>query len=185
MDSKLFRLPTLPNLVESVRSARPIDIVETARRQEGSAPDNRFPGWPSQMEDGRLVTDYQPHCANNIPAGKQFPTKAFMQKNTDSIIEMSRRISAKQMGANFQFDSSVVPGLKEEFSCSRSVCKREIIGDEGSIGIARRREPVPELFGTYTIPYNNSPPPKVTYTTRYEGGRNSLRGSGVNILPLV
>ena len=176
MDSKLFRLPTSPNLVESIRSARPVDVVEAARGQEQPAPDSRFPGWPAVVEDGRLVTDYRAQCMNNIPAGKQFPTKAFMQKNAESIIGMSRRISAKRMGANFRFDETVVPDLKEEVACTRSACTREVTGGEGSIGTGRRQEPVPELFGTYTVPYTTPPPAKVIYTTNYEGGRNSLRG---------
>lgn len=151
------------------------------------------------MADGRLVTDYEPHCANNIPAGMQFPTKAFMQKRADEIIGLSRRLSAKRMGADYMLDSSVVPGLAEIVSCTRSECTRtrtENIdsSDAGTnmwggapIGTGRR-ETVPELFGTYTIPYTIAPTPRTGYTTRYEGGRNSLRGSdpnGVFPAPLI
>ena len=198
MDPKLFRLPTNPNFYESIQSARPVDIKQIARGQARPAPDSRFPGSPAQMEDGRLVTDYEPHCANNIPAGQQFPTKAFMQKRGDEIIAMSRRLSAKRMGADIMFDTSVVPPLANIVSCTRSECK--VVRNIGSehdgtnpwggapIGTGRH-EPVPELFGTYTIPSTMAPAHANTgYTTRYEGGRNSLRGATpqeVHPAPLV
>lgn len=174
MDSKLFRLPTSPNLFESIESARPVNVKDIARGQVRPAPNSRFPGYPAPMEDGRLVTDYSSHCSQNIPAGRQFPTKAFMQKRADEIIGLSRRISAKRMGADFMFDSSVVPPLVGIVSCTRSECSR-VSGEPGGIGTGRH-EPVPELFGTYTIPYTEPPPMRISYTSRYEGGRNSVRG---------
>jgi hypothetical protein len=185
MDPKLFRLPTSPNYYEH-DAAAPITIGRLAKGQALPAADSRFPGYPAQMEDGRLVTNYEPRCVDNIPAGQQFPTKRFMQRNGDSLIEMSRRISAKRMGADFMFDTTVVPPLAEVVSCTRSACKRTAnygSPDEGAnpyggapIGTGRH-EPVPELFGTYTVPYSTPPPPKIKYTTQYEGGRNSLRGA--------
>ena len=185
MDSKLFRLPTSPNYYE-YGTAAPVTIGRIAKSQSLSAPNSRFPGYPAQMEDGRMVTRYESHCVDNIPAGQQFPTKRFMQRKGDKIIEMSRRISAKRMGADFMFDTTVVPPLAEIVSCTRSACKQMAnkgLNHEGAnpyegapIGTGRH-EPVPELFGTYTIPYSNPPPPKITYTTKYEGGRNSLRGA--------
>ena len=185
MDPKLFRLPTNPNFYAPIQSARPVDVIGAARSAASSpAPDSRFPGWPGKMEDGRLVTDYQPHCANNIPVGQQFPTKAFMQKKADEIIGLSRRLSAKRMGADFMFDTTVVPPLATVVSCTRSECKVVNTRENGSspLGAAPigtgRHETVPELFGTYTIPYTTAPKPKVVFTTRYEGGRNSLRGAG-------
>jgi hypothetical protein len=174
MDSKLFRLPTGPNFYESIQSARPVDVTEIARGQIRPASDSRFPGYPAQMEDGRMVTDYSSHCSQNVPVGKQFPTKAFMQKRAEEIIGLSRRISAKRMGADFMFDSSVVPPFAGTVSCTRSECSREA-GPAGGIGTGRH-EPVPELFGTYTIPYTEPPAARVSYTARYEGGRNSIRG---------
>jgi hypothetical protein len=185
MDAKLFRLPTTPNYYPQA----PVKIKDAAKAQTVPAPNSRFPGYPAPMEDGRLITDYEPHCANNIPAGQQFPTKQFMQRNGEDLIAMSRRLSAKRMGADFMFDTTVVPPLAEVVSCSRSACQRtQNYSDEGGanpygggvpIGTGRH-EPVPELFGTYTIPYTTPFPPKIQYTTRYEGGRNSLRGARPN-----
>jgi DNA-binding transcriptional MocR family regulator len=102
MDSKLFRLPTSPNYYGPLESAPPVDVREIAANQQAPAPDSRFPGWAAPMSDGRLVTNYDPHCASNIPAGKQFPTKAWMQKNSDSIIELSRKAIAKVLNCNAQ-----------------------------------------------------------------------------------
>lgn len=195
MDPKLFRLPTLPNYYAQSEGP-PVKLRDTAKGQTVPAPNSRFPGYPAQMEDGRLITDYEPHCANNVPAGQQFPTKRFMQNNGEDLIEMSRRLSAKRMGADFMFDTTVVPPLAEVVSCTRSVCKRtpQYESESGGnpyggapIGTGRH-EPVPELFGTYTIPYTTPPQPKIQYTTRYEGGRNSLRGATPNSVfppPLV
>jgi len=196
MDPKLFRLPTLPNYYEP--SPPPQKLREAARAQTLPAPNSRFPGYPAPMEDARLVTDYEPRCASNIPAGQQFPTKRFMQHNGEGMMEMSRRLSAKRMGADFMFDTTVVPPLAEVVSCTRSACKRSPNYEAGvgaganpyegaPIGTGRH-EPVPELFGTYTVPYTTPFPPKIQYTRTYEGGRNSLRGarpSGVHPPPLI
>jgi hypothetical protein len=196
MDPKLFRLPTLPNYYAD--APPPQKIKDAARAQTLPAPNSRFPGYPAPMEDARLVTDYEPRCASNIPTGQQFPTKKFMQHNGQNMIEMSRRLSAKRMGADFMFDTTVVPPLAEVVSCTRSACERRsttaINPNAGAnpfggapIGTGRH-ETVPELFGTYTIPYTTPVRPKVQFTTSYEGGRNSLRGArptGVYPPPLI
>lgn len=185
MDPKLFRLPTKPNFLGG-KSGPPINIRDIARNQTVPAPNSRFPGYPAQMEDGRLVTDYEPHCANNVPSGQQIPTTLFMQRNGEEIIGLSRRLSAKRMGMDFMLDPSVVPPLAQIVSCTKSECKRtpnygskeDGANPFGGAPIGSgRRETVPELFGTFSIPYSSPPPSNTGYTTRYEGGRNSLRGS--------
>jgi|UniRef100_A0A6C0K7H3 hypothetical protein len=191
MDPKLFRLPTLPNYYVQSELA-PVKARDVAIAQTQPAPNNRFQGYPASMEDARLITDYEPRCANNIPAGQQFPTKRFMQHSGEELITMSRRLSAKRMGADFMFDRTVVPPLAEIVSCSRSACRRNQKGESESganpyggapIGTGRH-EAVPELFGTYTIPYTTPFPPKIQYTTQYQGGRNSLRGATpLNVYP--
>lgn len=89
MDAKLFRLPTTPNYYESLQSTPPAPIRDV-RNGLLPAPDNRYEGWAGPMSDGRLVTDYAPQSSKNIPAGQQFPTKAWMQKHGTEIIEHSR-----------------------------------------------------------------------------------------------
>ena len=176
MDSKLFRLPTSPNFI---RQQQPVDVRTIAANQSIPAPDSRFPGWPAPMADARLVTNYQPHCQSNIPAGRQYPTVRWMQRNGEQIIDMNRRISAKRMGAMYPLDPTVVPPPTDVFSCSKSECARKSTGLPGGIG-TERREPVPDLFGTYMIAYSSpgdAVATKTWLTHNYEGGRNSLRGA--------
>jgi hypothetical protein len=179
MDSKLFRLATGPNFNGPVQNARPVDIRTVARSQTVPAPDSRFPGWPAPMADGRMVTNYQPHCENNIPAGKQYPTVRWMQRNGESIIDANRTMSALQMGAEHGLDPTVVPPPSDVVRCTRSACERSSTGTPGGIGL-ERRETVPELFGTYMVPLVPLVPSDRVWnsklTGRYEGGRNSLRG---------
>ena len=176
MDSKLFRLPTTPNLYGSLQSARPVDIRTIATNQTIPAPDSRFPGWPAPMADARLVTNYQPHCQNNIPTGKQYPTVRWMQHNGEGIIDANRAIAGKHMGGHYGLDPTVVPPPSDVVTCTRSVCDRNSTGAAGGIG-TERRETVPELFGTYTLPHSPRLPSNTDHTSRYEGGRNSLRGA--------
>ena len=179
MDAKLFRLPTSPNYYKPIQSNTPVDVREVAKRQQIPAPDPRFPGWAGQMEDGRLVTNYDPHCASNIPAGRQFPTKEWMQKNAEDIIMVSRKRSAEITGAIFPFDESVVPPPAMKVKCKPSGCTRVATEAVGGIGMEREGADAPDLFGTYD-PTGFLPakahPARTALTTRYEGGRNSLRG---------
>jgi hypothetical protein len=172
MDSQMFRLPSAPNLY---RPTAPVDIRTMAKNQSVAAPNSRYPGWPAPMSDARLVTDYSPHCSHNIPAGRQFPTKVWMQKNTDAIIQSARIQTAYSMGGVHLYASNVVPPPTEVASCSRSECSRSATGAPGGIGL-ERREPVPELFGTYSLPFT----PEVgqagqMLTQVEEGGRNTRR----------
>ena len=172
MDSKMFRLPTSPDFYRSATTA-PVDIRKKSRTVP--AQDSRFPGWPAPMSDARLVTDYMPHCSKNVPAGKQFHTKAWMQKNADDIIDFARKRSAESMGGMYTYDSSVVPKPLGVVKCSRSECSRESTETPGGIGI-ERHDGVPELFGTYSIQSMESPKGRTSYTVTSEGGRNSKRG---------
>jgi len=179
MDAKLFRLPTKPNLYSAVESARPVDVRELGQSQQFPAPDNRFPGWAGAMSDGRLVTRYDPHCSQNIPAGKQFPTKAWMQRNADSIIAVSRKRTAELTGSIFPFDKSVEPPPVATVTCTPSGCVRKATDAPGGIGDERLGMTTPELFGTYEANPLLPPHagiPRVAVTTVYEGGRNTPRG---------
>ena len=125
MDSKMFRLPTSPNIV---RQKQPVDVRKIATNQNIPAPDSRFPGWPAPMAD----------------------------------------------------DPTVVPPPTDIFSCTKSECRRATTGLPGGIG-TERKESVPDLFGTYNIPYITPAEPVTYRTSRFEGGRNSLRGAAALI----
>ena len=178
MDSKFFRLPTKPNLVGPVQHAAPVDIREFSERQEFPAPDSRYKGWPGPMSDARVVTDYAPHCQSNIPTGSQFPTKVWMQKHGDKILEFSRRQSGLRMGSFLPYDNSVVPPPALKVVCKPGECMRFVTNAPGGIGMEREGAACPELFGTFERDTRGAPrQPRNEYlTSRFEGGRNSPRG---------
>jgi hypothetical protein len=176
MDSKLFRLPTSPDLFKDVQQARPADIGRIGKSQQLPAPDIRFPGWAGPMADARLVTDYSSHCSGNIPTGRQYATKQWMQKNAVDIITLSRQRQANYTGAIYPFDTSVEPPPVAELTCQPDSCKMVYTRIPGGIGVARH-DVVPDLFGTFQEISPTLPPrPRVAYTTEYEGGRNTPRG---------
>jgi hypothetical protein len=171
MDSKMFRLPTAPNFY---RGGVPVDVRARNKHQSAATPNSRFPGWPAPMSDGRLVTDYSAHCESNIPAGSQFATKGWMQKNTDEIIQFSRKRVASSLGGSHPYDSTVPPPT-EIVKCSKSECGRTEVGLPGGFG-TERREPLNfELFGTYTLPQFPAPKRNIGLTAMEEGGRNTRR----------
>lgn len=130
------------------------------------------------MEDGRLVTSYKNHCSQNIPTGSQFATKEFMTRNAEDIIKVTRDRSAKQNGAIYGLDESVVPPPASLVTCSRSECSRTPTNKEGGIGVERAPQDLPELFGTWDPRITTvSPKPNTAVTSRYEGGRNTPRGN--------
>jgi hypothetical protein len=138
-------------------------------------PDNRFPGWAAPMEDGRLITDYRPHCALNFPTGTQFASRQFLTKNAESIMEMSRKRQAEWTGAGRAFDSATVMPPAAYITCNEVECGySEAV--EGGVGV-KRVERVPELFGTFAYSGPSfSKPAQPLITTKYEGGRNTVRG---------
>jgi hypothetical protein len=177
MDSKLFRITTEPNYYKSLQTTPPV-VKTNTRNSLLPAPDSRFPGWPAPMSDARLVTDYNPQCSKNVPTGKQYPTTLWMQRNGSEIMEYSRQASRIATGSIFPFDKNVVPPPESVVSCTRSVCKRVQTGFDGGLGV-ERNEGVPELFGTFSTrepKYEKKVQENVQGTTKYEAGRNSLRG---------
>ena len=178
MDSKFFRLPTKPNFVGPVQHAAPVDIREFTERQEFPAPDSRYKGWPGPMSDARVVTDYAPHCQSNIPAGSQFPTKVWMQKHGDEILQFSRKQTGLRMGSFLPYDNSVVPPAAMKVVCKPGECMRIVTNAPGGIGMEREGAACPELFGTFERDTTGAPRQgRPQYlTSRFEGGRNSPRG---------
>ena len=181
MDAKLFRIPTEPNFFIPLQTAAP--VVKTHMRNGLlPAPDNRFPGWAGPMSDARMVTDYSSHCSKNIPVGRQYPTTLWMQRNSEEMIKYSRTASAIAVGSVFPFDTNVVPPPSATITCTRSGCTKTMTGAEGGIGDERREGEFPALFGTYSSESLFPAKARLVYntggTTRYEGGRNSIRGDG-------
>lgn len=178
MDAKLFRLPTKPNLYAAVSTANPFDVNEQQKFTSIPTPDSRFPGWAAPMSDGRLVSNYKNHCSENIPTGKQYATRKWMTHNAIELINLSRERLAKQNGAIYGLDSSVVPPPASLVSCTRSDCSRTSTEKEGGIGTEREPQDLPELFGTWDARITTvTPKPNIAGTTHYEGGRNTPRGN--------
>jgi hypothetical protein len=144
-------------------------------KQTDPTPDNRFPGWAAPMSDGRVGTDYRPNCALNFPTGTQFASRQFLQKNAESIIQTTRKRVADSLGAGLSYDSSTVVPASMVVQCDNEKCTMSPYVERG-IGV-ERQENVPELFGTFS---SSSPsllrPAEPIGTTRYEGGRNTVRG---------
>lgn len=181
MDSKFFRIPTQPNYydVNSLTSAQAERVAyKTVVSERNTFPtqDSRFPGYAAPMADGRLVTDYRPHCNENIPAGKQYGTKEWIQKNTDEIIDISRKRQATMSGAIYGDDPTVVPPPVAIVQCEPGECTVMPTGAPDGIGTERVYDRAPPLFGTFEFPKMKPQAPHVDLTKRFEGGRNSPRG---------
>ena len=179
MDAKLFRLPTKPNFYAGISTADPFDINQRQKYSQVASPDSRFPGWAAPMSDGRLVTSYQNHCSQNFPTGTQFSTKEWMTHNATGIMQTIRDRTAKQNGAIYGLDHTVVPPPVAIVACTRADCKRAATNMQGGLGVERIEE-VPELFGTWDPRITTvAPKPRIAITTVYEGGRNTPRGGQI------
>lgn len=182
MDSQFFRIPTQPNpykynMLPSYQAQKVATNTIVSVRTTAPTQDSRFPGWAAPMADGRLVTDYRPHCNENIPAGSQFATKEWVQKNTDEIIDISRKRQATMVGAIYGLDPTVVPPAEAIQQCDPMGCDIVTTGLSEGIGLERPYDKAPELFGTFSYPIMKNPyAPKVGLNTRFENGRNSPRG---------
>jgi hypothetical protein len=176
MDSRLFRLPTTPNLYAPNLAAKPVDV--DSRYSQVPTPNSRYPGWAAALDDARATTDYRPHCSTNVPAGSQFMTKAWMQKNGQKLIDVSRQRYAELTGSWFGLDPTVVPPAAMYVHCSENTCERVASTDPFGIGTERLDASAPALFGTFDMRASKAAPtPRIGLTTAYEGGRNSLRGT--------
>jgi hypothetical protein len=179
MDSQFFRVATQPNYyhgLSSYEAERLANKTTVSSRNTQPSMDSRFPGWAAPMEDGRLVTDYRPHCNQNIPAGKQFATKEWIQANTDDLIAISRARYAQTTGAIYAYDNTVEAPPESLVKCDKVSCEFMPSGKYNGIGTERVYDRAPELFGTYTLPKMRAPKAHVGLNPRFEGGRNSWRG---------
>jgi hypothetical protein len=174
MDSQFFRVATQPNYyhgLSSYEAEKVANRTTVSTRNTQPSMDSRFPGWAAPMADGRLVTDYRPHCNQNIPAGKQFATKEWIQTNTEDVIAISRARFAQSTGAIYAFDTTVEAPPQSLVKCDKVECV--FMPANTKDGIYDR---APELFGTYQLPKMKAPKAHVGLNQKFEGGRNSWRG---------
>jgi hypothetical protein len=179
MDSQFFRVATHPNYysgLSSYEAERIANKTTVSTRNTQPSMDARFPGWAAPMADGRLVTDYRPHCNENIPAGKQFATKEWIQANTDDVIALSRARYAQSTGAIYAYDTTVEAPPENLVKCDKVECRVMPTGKIDGIGTERVYDRAPALFGTYQLPKMRAPAPHVSLNQKFEGGRNSWRG---------
>ena len=177
MDSKLFRLPQNPNFFAEQAAAAP---WYTRSRAGAPAEDARFPGWAAPFSDGRLVTDYRPHCETNIPVKAQEKTRVWMQENAEDIIRISRERTSEITGMAYGVDMTTEPPAEVLVKCTAAGCERKATGSTLGIGVERDGATAPELFGTWTMKTMEPPPhSQVGITRKYEGGRNTPRGGTV------
>lgn len=179
MDSSFFRVTTNPDYYTGLspyQAAKTAEKTAVSPRITVPSPDSRFPGWAAPMEDGRLITDYRPHCNENIPAGSQFPVKEWIQQNTDAIIATSRLRQTQMAGAQYGLDKTVVPPPVAVVKCEPTECAMFPTDAVNGIGTERVYDKAPELFGTFEFPRERAPRPHVGLNQRFEGGRNSPRG---------
>jgi hypothetical protein len=179
MDSQFFRVASQPNYyhgLSTYEAERVANKTTLSTRNTQPSMDSRFPGWAAPMADGRLVTDYRPHCNQNIPAGKQFATKEWIQTNTDDVIAISRARYAQATGAIYGFDQTVEAPPESLVKCDKVECVFMPSGKYNGIGTERVYDKAPDLFGSYTFPKMKAPAPHIGLNRKFEGGRNSWRG---------
>lgn len=175
MDASLFRLPTGPNFYAGQKQL--VELRNEPRHTSRPAEDARFPGWAAPFSDGRLVTDYRPHCEVNIPVEAQEKTRIWLQRNTDSIILMSRQRASEATGAIYGMDTSLEPPSAMVVKCTTAGCQRFGTQEVHGIGVERADTPCPDLFMSWKPDSILSAPcPRVGITSKEEGGRNTRRG---------
>jgi hypothetical protein len=178
MDVNGFRDPQSPWLFANTNSRiieSRVKANEAPSRDTYPTPDNRFPSWAAPMSDGRIATDYRPKCSKNIPAGQQFATRGWMQRNADELMMLSRKRQAELAGAGQSYDPRIEAPPTAYVKCDAVECGYTEVNPRG-IGV-ERNEHVPDLFGTYAASSSYwGKQDKPTMTMIEEGGRNTVRG---------
>jgi hypothetical protein len=143
------------------------------------ARDNRYPAYAGPMADGRLVTDYRPHCSKNIRPALQYNTKQWLIHHASDVMDESRRRQVEWSGASFAL-ANTVPPPAEVVHSNPFYSEVNPTHATNGIGVERANTPCPDLFGTFTYSptmseiQNNRK--NIQLTQFYEGGRNSPRG---------
>jgi hypothetical protein len=143
------------------------------------ARDDRYPAYAGPMADGRLVTDYRPHCSKNIRPAEQYYTKLWMIHHTDEMMDESRRRQVEWSGASLPLANTVPPPADIVHS-NPFYSEVNPTHMPTGIGIERADAKAPMLFGTFhyepTMQEIRNNRKNIALTTRQEGGRNSIRG---------
>lgn len=178
-----FSRPTLPNLFANI----PTGMENSYSRkialplvQAGTTTVNpRYPGFAARMEDANLITDYRPHCYQNIPPHSQYFTKQWMIENTNDLIALSRERHLERTGAHLGTVNTVPPPAALSYT-TPFANDIHATGTPFGQGLERMDGKVGELFGTFTSPYelvqSGLRTKKIEMTSHQEGGRNSIRG---------
>ena len=165
--------------MDNIYSSKNAVIGDSLAKTYEAAPDNRYPAYAALMSDGRLVTDYRSKCEMNVPVGKQFATHQFMVNNAEQMMVESRRRQAIWNGALFGL-AATQPAPADVQTCTADGCTVKRTAAKHGLGLERRSEGVPVLFGTFevdpTLTEQLADTRHVGLTTRFEGGRNSFRG---------
>jgi hypothetical protein len=183
LDQSGFTKDTRPNLFKtqpygtSYYEGRKSDFAP--QKQVEPARDNRYPAYAAPMSDGRLVTDYRPHCSRNIAPAAQFSTKQWMVNHATEIMDESRRRQVEWSGASLP-QANVVPPPADVVHSNPFYSEVISSGLQGGIGIYRADANAPSLFGTFsyepTMSEIRNNRKNINMTRHYEGGRNSPRG---------
>lgn len=174
MDSQQFQRVSSPNLYPSVRPNN--RLVESQVFQQSHALNSRYSGSAAIASDAKIFTDYRPQCIKNIPTGQQYASRQWLQHNAETMIKLSRERQAKSVGAGYKH-ADTVPSPIAEVKCDVNKCAYYPGGQRNnSIGI-ERMDAAPDLFGTFSFSMQMpAQTPTNMTTTKYEGGRNSIRG---------
>jgi hypothetical protein len=179
-----FSRDTFPNLYHNPPFGVPYENANRAAfapsKQVEPARDARYPAYAGTMQDGRLVTDYRPHCARNIPPASQYASKKWMVHHADQIMEESRMRQVEWTGASLAMANTVPPPANIVHS---NKFYSEIVpsGARQGLGVERADSAAPPLFGTFsfdpTLSEIRTNRKNIALTSYYEGGRNTPRGA--------
>jgi len=183
LDQSGFSKDTRPNLYSNPAFGSEYRAAQKAyvspSKDVYPARDNRYPAYAGTMADGRLVTDYRPHCSKNIRPAEQYNTKLWMVHHANELMNESRRRQVEWSGASLTMANTVPPPADIVHS-NAFYSEVNSTNLPNGIGIERANAVCPDLFGTFTYEptiaelQNNRK--NIKLTQFYEGGRNSPRG---------
>lgn len=181
-----FSKNTYPDLYNKNIFGSSYNIAQKAyvpiTKQSYPARDNRYPAYTGQMEDGRFITDYRPQCSKNIETGNQYNTKLWLINHSDYIINESRKRQVELTGASLAMANTVPPPANIVHS-NAFYSEIQPSGYSSGIGVERSNNSTPDLFGTFkyapTMTEIQNNRKNISFTSTYEGGRNTPRGSSI------
>jgi hypothetical protein len=178
-----FSRDTLPNLYSDPAFGSEYRAAQKAyvppAKDVYPARDNRYPAYAGPMADGRLVTDYRPHCTKNIRPDLQYNTKLWMINHASEVMDESRRRQVEWSGASLAMANTVPPPADVVHS-NPFYSEVNPTHAPNGIGVERANAPCPSLFGTFqyepTMAEIQGNRKNIKLTQYFEGGRNSPRG---------